>query len=133
MALVDELDVTIRTADKDVGSLEQQVEHLRRQIALRRQVMFDALRLYRSATGSPHPLEGFQETDNRERPRAEQVLAVMEAAGRAVTLAELVSAMPDKPERGAISAVVHRAIQRGEVRRLRRGVYELAGRYARAS
>jgi hypothetical protein len=40
--------------------------------------------------------------------------------------------MPDEPERGAVSAVVHRAIARGEVRRLSRGVYELVDNFARA-
>lgn len=133
MALENELDVTIRSAYEDIRALEHQVEDLRRKIARHRQVMSDAFRLYQSTTGSSHPLDGSQREESRERPRAEQVLAVMEAAGRPVTLSELVSAMPDKPERGAISAVVHRAIQKGEMRRLRRGVYELVEEYAQAS
>lgn len=133
MALVHELDQTIRSLDGEVRALELKAEELRRDIARQRQMMSDAFRLYRSATGCPHPLERTGREETRERPRAEQVLAVMEAAGGPVTLSELVAAMPDGPERGAISAAVHRAIQRGEVRRLRRGVYELTERYAQAS
>lgn len=133
MALVDELEATIRSATEDVDRLERQVEDLRREIARRRHVLIDALRLYRSYTGVAHSLESSDNTDERERPRADQVLAVMEAAGGPVTLSELIEAMPDAPDRGAISAVVHRAIRKGEVRRLRRGVYELARLYAEAS
>lgn len=133
MALVEELDTAIRAALEETRTLESQLEVLRLEIARQRHLLSDALRLYRSTTGAPHPLEESGSDEVRERPRAEQVLAVMKAAGGPVTLSDLVSAMPDKPGRGAISAVVHRAIQKGEVRRLRRGVYELAGRYARAS
>jgi len=133
MALVEELDTTIRAVREETRELEAQLDALRLEIARQRNLLSDALRLYRSTTGSRHPFESSECDEIRERPRAEQVLAAMEAAGGPVTLSELVGAMPDKPERGAISAVVHRAIQKGEVRRLRRGVYELAGRYARAS
>ncbi|MEX1134884.1 MAG: hypothetical protein WED83_08590 [Acidimicrobiia bacterium] len=118
---------------REVEDLESKVEDLKRKIAMRRQVEADALRLYRSTTGSAHPFENGKSESARERPREEQVLAAMEAAGRPVTLSELLDAMPDRPERGAISAVVHRAIKRGEVRRLERGVYELIGRFAQAS
>lgn len=135
MALVDELDAAMQSAREDLDRLERELEALRREIACRRHVLVDALRLYRSYTGVAHPLESSvsDSTDERERPRADQVLAVMEAAGGPVTLTELVEAMPDSPDRGAISAVVHRAIGKGEVRRLRRGVYELARSYAEAS
>jgi hypothetical protein len=130
MPLRDELDLAISAAAKEVRDFERELESVRRQLARSRQVMVDAFRLYRSAIGSPHPLEGLQGENHRERPRAEQVLAAMEAAGRPISLAELIRALPDEPERGAISAVVHRAIRRGEVRRLQRGIYELAGSYS---
>lgn len=133
MPLTEELDRTIRSAHQRVEDIEVELETLRRELARERQIRADALRLYLSATGTEHPLEGSHVEEPRQRPRAEQVLAVMETLSRPVTLAELVEAMPDKPERGAISAVVHRAIQKGEVRRLQRGVYELNGRLAQAS
>lgn len=133
MALAEELDITIRKAEEEAAELEAQVDALRREIARRRQIQAQALRLYCTTTGSPHPLEVSEKTERRERPRAEQVLAAMDAFGGPVTLSELVSAMPDGARRGAVSAVVHRAIEKGEVRRLERGVYELVGRYARAS
>lgn len=133
MALVDELDRTIKTTHDEIGDLEAQLEELKRTIAVRRQMVADALRLYRSATGVAHPLEAPARSPRRDRPREDQVIAVMEAAGRPVSLTELMDAMPDQPERGAVTAVVHRAIKRGEVRRLERGVYELTGRFAQAS
>ncbi len=133
MALVEELDRTITATHDEIGDLEGQLEALKQAIAAKRQVEADALRLYRSATGMAHPLEVSAASTRRDRPREEQVIAVMEAAGRPVSLAELMDAMPDQPERGAISAVVHRAIRRGEVRRLERGIYELIGRFAQAS
>jgi hypothetical protein len=133
MALVDELDRTIRSTHNEIEDLEAQLEELKRAIAVKRQMGADALRLYRSATGVAHPLEGPTTRTRRDRPREEQVMAVLEAAGRPVSLTELMDAMPDHPERGAISAVVHRAVKRGEVRRLERGVYEVTGRFAQAS
>ena len=133
MALVDELDRTIKTTHDEIEDLEAQLEELKRTIAMKRQMEADALRLYRSATGFAHPLEAPVGSTRRERPREEQVIAVMEAAGRPVSLTELMDAMPDEPERGAISAAVHRAIKRGDVRRLERGVYELTRRFAQAS
>ena len=133
MALVDELDQTIRTTHDEIEDLEAQLEELKRTIAVKRQMEADARRLYRSATGVAHPLEARASNIPRDRPREEQVIAAMEAAGRPVSLTELMDAMPDQPERGAISAVVHRAIKRGDVRRLERGVYELTGRFAQAS
>ena len=133
MALIDELDATIHTANEEVDHLEREMESLRREIARRRHVLLDALRLYHSLTGVAHSLDSSVSSDQRERPRADQVLAVMEAAGRPVTLSELIEAMPDAPDRGAISAVVHRAIRKGEVRRLERGVYELSRAFAEAS
>ena len=132
MSLVDELESAIRAVHDEIENLESELEALRRTIAFKRQVRADALRLYLSTTGSAHPLEGSTGSAPRERPREEQVLATMEAAGRPITLTELIDAMPDGPDRGAISAVVHRAIKRGEVRRLSRGVYELNGRFAGA-
>lgn len=133
MALAEELDQTIRKVHNETQALEARIEDLRREIAQNRQIEGDALRLYRSTTGSPHPLEERRPSESRDRPRAEQVMAVMKAAGRPVTLTELVDAMPDNPERGAISAVVHRAVRRGEVRRLSRGVYELVEALRKAS
>ncbi len=131
MSLVDELDGAIRSTQREVEALEEQLASLKRELARLRQLQGDALRLYRSATGSGHPLDRNVEPA-RDRPRAEQVLAALGAAEGPVTLAELVAAMPDEPERGAVSAVVHRAIARGEVRRLSRGVYELVDSFARA-
>lgn len=133
MALNEELDATIRMTRHEIEVLESQLEALKRSIAHKRQVEADALRLYRSATGADHPLDSNPANARRDRPREEQVIAAMEAAGRPVTLSELLDAMPDQPERGAISAVVHRAVKRGDVRRLERGVYELVGRFAQAS
>jgi hypothetical protein len=132
MALADELDRTIRAAQERVEDLEVQLEALRRDLARQRQIRADALRLYTSSTGRQHPLGESSHEDARDRPRAEQVLAALEAADGPVTLSDLVAAMPDGPERGAVSAVVHRAIAKGDVRRLKRGVYELADSYPRA-
>jgi hypothetical protein len=133
MSLADELYRTIRSTHDEIEDLEAELEKLKRAIAVKRQMGADALRLYHSATGVSHPLEGPTTRTRRDRPREEQVMAVLEAAGGPVSLTELMDAMPDQPERGAISAVVHRAIKRGEIRRLERGIYELAGRFAQAS
>jgi hypothetical protein len=133
MALSDELDTTIRDSHSSISSLEEKIEALQRDLARARLVKSDALRLYQSTTGSQHPLHEAEADSKRERPRADQVIAAMEAAAGPVTLKDLVSAMPDEPDRGAVSAVVHRAIKRGEVRRIKRGVYELTGRLAVAS
>ena len=133
MALSDELDTTIRDSHSRISSLEKEIEALQRELAKVRLVKSDALRLYHSATGSRHPLHEAEAESKRERPRADQVITAMEAAQGPITLKELVSAMPDEPDRGAVSAVVHRAIKKGEVRRIKRGVYELTGRLAVAS
>jgi len=133
MALAEELDITIRTTDQEVAELERALQDLKREMASKRQIKADASRLFRSVTGKPHPLEELTTADTRQRPREEQVMLVLASAKGPVTLAELIQAMPDRPEKGAISAVIHRAVTRGDVRRLGRGVYELAGRYARAS
>lgn len=132
MALSEELDKAIRESQAKITALEERIESLHRELATTRQIKSDALRLYQLTEGSPHALHDAPEL-KRERPRADQVLAVMDAAEGPITLEELVSAMPDEPERGAVSAVVHRAIKKGEVRRIKRGVYELTRRFAAAS
>ena len=133
MALAEELDITIRATDQEIADLDRAMQGLKRELAAKRQIKADASRLFRSVTGEPHPLEELTSPETRERPREEQVMSVLASANGPVTLSELIEAMPDRPEKGAISAVVHRAVTRGDVRRLGRGVYELAGRYARAS
>lgn len=133
MALADELEITIRATNEEIAKLERALQDLKRELAAKRQIKADASRLFRSVTGKSHPLEELTSAEARERPREEQVMSVLASANGPVTLAELIEAMPDRPEKGAISAVIHRAVSRGDVRRLGRGVYELAGRYARAS
>lgn len=133
MALGDELNSAILATSSEVETLEQEIDDMRRTLAQKKQILRDALRLYESMTGSAHELATAEAESARERPRAGQVLAVLEAASAPVSLTELVKAMPDQPDRGAISAVVHRAIKKGEVRRLKRGLYELADTYPRAS
>ena len=133
MALREELDKTIRDTQAKIEELEESIESLQRELAKTRQIKGDAVRLFEATSGAQHALRDSGADHKRERPRADLVLAAMETANCPVTLDELVNAMPDGPERGAVSAVVHRAIKKGEVRRVKRGVYELTGRLAVAS
>lgn len=128
--LVDELDQHIKTEVQNLADLRDQMSRLRCQLSGAADQLEDALRLYRSLAGQSHPLQSelsIPTEQMRRSPRLDQVLAVFDRHRGPVSLDELVEAMPDAPERGAVSAAVHRAIKRGEVRSLDRGLYERIG------
>ena len=133
MTLENELNRTIESTQQDISELESRIESLKRNLARLQQVEADALRLYKSTTGEEHPLARGYKATTRKSPRADRVMAVLESAGRPVTLTEVVAAMPDDPQKGAITAVLHRAIKKGDARRLEPGVYESTRRLAEAS
>lgn len=112
--------------------LKSDMDALRLESARRMAALTDSFRLFESLTGELHEaqvqLVGGRLGDDRPHPRLDRVLASLERAQGPMTVTDIVASMPDAPERGAVTAALHRAVKRGEARRLRRGVYEIADR-----
>ena len=84
--------------------------------------------LYESLTGEQFPVDlpeddGWAHTP-RSKPRVDQLLMILRDAARPMTVRELSDAMPDRPTANTITAAAHRAESAGQLRRVRRGVYE---------
>jgi hypothetical protein len=130
--LKDELGQHIEGKLAELQAARQRLKELRSEIASLSEELSAALRVYEQVAGHQHEgaasigLNGVPVTKNGSR--LSMVLRALDQHPGPMTLDELVQAMPDSPERGAVSAAVHRAIKRGEVRSIRRGVYELIRR-----
>ncbi len=127
--LLAELDDHIRKEHDRLEALGTEIDRLRTEISDASERLRDALRLYESLAGEPHEhaLGSHTDDDGRPSPRLDMVISILDRRGQPTTLDELVAAMPDSPERGAVSAAVHRAIKKGKVRALKRGTYETIG------
>lgn len=124
--LTEELAQHIEKQEDEIRELRSRMTLIRSEIARQLDEIGDSLRLYRSLTGSPHPAQvrlGMIPDSTRTMPRVEQVLAVLDRAAVPMTLTDLVTSLPDAPERGAITAAIHRAVKRGVVVRVERGLY----------
>lgn len=128
--------VLITELDKHIVDRLAQAAHIRAEIDKHRddlthllEDVAGALRLYRSLSGSAHPSEAdlpaSQVAGGQSQPRLAQVIDVLARAGRPLSLQDVTSSLPDAPEPGTVSAALHRAIQKGAVRRVTRGIYEI--------
>ena len=122
-----ELDHYIRQEADEGEALRDQIETLRREVGVRLASLGDSFRLYETLTGHSHAsqrqLTRGKSPGQRSSPRLDHVLAVLDRSPGPVTVDQVVASMPDAPERGAVTAALHRAVKSGEARRLRRGVY----------
>ena len=129
--LIAELDRHITGQLKLASGMRAEIDRLRQRLGDVLDDLEGAFSLFESLTGSSHPersAAGFVgRSGSRLRPRLDQVLTFLKQNRSPVTLDAVVDAMPDAPERGAVSAALHRAIKQGAVRRVRRGIYELVG------
>lgn len=123
-----ELDRYITQEMEALDELKRRVDVLRLESARRMAALTDSFRLFESLTGELHAAQAQmfrgRSGDGRLHPRMDRILASLDRARGPMTVTDIVASMPDAPERGAVTAALHRAVKRGEARRLRRGVYE---------
>lgn len=131
MRFLEVLDAQIQEESEGVRRLDHRLEELRRERDHTADVLRKALDLYRELAERPHPLDRqagrVAVETGRESPRLVELVSILCSERRPMAVSEIASMMIDRPGGGAVSAAAHRAVKKGLVRRVQRGVYEAAG------